>query len=92
MCDYYSVQILYNLVSWPATSRLADHLSAVSEPPAEGSGGSQHYSDFPISHDTGCNLCLSCPLSACADYLDLTTFRREFRWYRHLQTTATAVG
>ena len=90
MRGYYSVQALFNLVSWPVTSRFADHLSDVSEFPGKDSGGGQHYSDSPIYRDTGCNLfpsCLSCPLSACKEDLDPKALKRELRWYRHLRTT-----
>ena len=98
MRDYYSVQTLFNLVSWPVTSRFADHLSAVSESSIEGSGsgsgsgsGDGHHNfNSPIHQDHGCNLfpsCLSCPLSACKEDLDPKALKRELRWYRHLRTT-----
>ena len=62
MRGYYSAQALYKLVSWPVTSRFADHLSAVTEPPSQGSDGGQHYSSSPIHHGTVCNLFPFSPL------------------------------
>ena len=93
MRHYYSVQALYNLLSWPVTSRFAVHPSAVGEPPAESSGGGQHYPDSPIYRDTGCNLfpsCLSCSLFACRNDLDQKTLKYDLRWCRHLRTTTAA--
>ena len=62
MRGYYSVHSLYNLVSWPVTSRFADHPCVVSEHPAESPGGGQHYSSSPIYRGTVCSLLPSCPL------------------------------
>ena len=91
MRGYYSVQALFNLVSWPVTSRFTDHLSAVSESSIEGSGDGHHHNfNSPIHQDHGYNLfpsCLSCPLSACKEDLDPKALKRELRWYRHLRTT-----
>ena len=69
---YYSVQALYNLLSWPLIYRLADHSPSVSQATVGPSGEGQHYSDAPIFHDTGCKLfpsCLPYALSACTDDL-----------------------
>ena len=56
MRAHYSVQALYNLLSWPVTYRFADHSPSVSDATAGRSGEGQHYSDAPIFHDTGCKL------------------------------------
>ena len=51
MRDYYSVQSLHNLVSWPVTSRFPGHLSAVSETArGSSSSGGNH------NQDPGCQL------------------------------------
>ena len=91
MRGYYSVQALFNLVSWPVTSRFTDHLSAVSESSIEGSGDGDGHHNFnsPIHQDHGCNLFPFCPLSASKEHLDPKALKRELRWYRHLRT-ATA--
>lgn len=90
MRDYYSVQALHNLLSWPVTSRFTDHFCTVSGLPPRGSG--QHYSGSPIYPGTVCNLFLPCPLPACAYDLNPITFSRELRRHRHLSTNAAAVA
>ena len=91
MRGYYSAHTLYNLVSWPVTSRFPDRLSAVSESLTDSSVRCQHYFGPPIYQGIGCNLCLSSPLSTCNDDLGPATLKRKLRWYRHLRTiTATA--
>ena len=50
MRDYYSVQSLHNLVSWPVTSPFPGHLSAVSES-ATGPSSNGHH-----NQDPGCPL------------------------------------
>ena len=93
MHDYYSVQVLNNLLFWPVTSRFADHLSTVGEETAGRSGDSQHYSGSPIYRDAGCRLfpsSLSCPLCGCKDDLDPKDLRRQLRVLRNRQTASQA--
>ena len=95
MRDYYSVQVLYNLLSWLATSRFAEPLSTVSKATAERSGEGQHYSDSPIYHGTGCKLtlsCLLCPLSACKGYLSPKQLHRKLRYLPNPSTPGRAAA
>ena len=88
---YYSAHTLYNLVSWPVTSLFTDRLSVVGESLPDSSVRRQNYFGPPIYQGIGCNRCLSSPLSAFNNDLDLATLKRKFRWHRHLRTTtATA--
>ena len=50
MRDYYSVQSLHNLVSWPVTSRLPGYLSPVNETATGSSSNGNH------NQDPGCPL------------------------------------
>ena len=77
-----------NPLSAPITSRFTVALSAISESAGSASEQGNHYLNSPIYQDTGCNLCLSCPLSACKDDLHPNDLRRELRLLQNFRTAA----
>ena len=86
MRAYSSTPACCNLLSWPVTSRFADHLSAISAGTDVLSRDVHHDLNSPIHHDRGSHLFLSCPLSAPMEYLDPKVLKGELQRYRRLRT------
>ena len=78
MRAHSSTQACCNLLSWPVTSRFADHLSSLSAGTDVLSGD--------VHHDQGSHFFLSFPLSTPREYLDPQTLKRELQRYRRLLT------